>query len=148
MSVGNQWGLSSFHAILVTKNWSLSDPDPKLIIPDPDPAKKFWIHPDPDPQHCTHSKKKYYIFQFEKCPEIGTYLGTKHSMPCCASIMCATISVRIESVLNKNFIFTIVGVVQFAMESVFFLSCCAQILCAILISARIIFAQEKHELIP
>ena len=24
----NQWGISGFHAILVSKNWSLSDPDP------------------------------------------------------------------------------------------------------------------------
>ena len=37
----NQWVLSRFHAILVTKNWSLLDPDPKLIIPDPDPANGF-----------------------------------------------------------------------------------------------------------
>ena len=34
----NQLGLSRFHATLVTKNWSLSDPNPKLIITDPDPA--------------------------------------------------------------------------------------------------------------
>ena len=35
--------------ILVTKNWSSSDPDLKLIIKDPDPANNFgseriWIH--------------------------------------------------------------------------------------------------------
>ena len=30
--------LSRFHAILVTENQTLSDPDPKLITPDPDPA--------------------------------------------------------------------------------------------------------------
>ena len=29
------------HCILVLKNWRLSDPDPKLIIPDPDPANNF-----------------------------------------------------------------------------------------------------------
>jgi len=34
----NKWGFSRFHAILVTKNWSLSDQDPKLIFLDPDPA--------------------------------------------------------------------------------------------------------------
>jgi hypothetical protein len=27
--------LSRFHAILANENWSFSDPDPKLIIPDP-----------------------------------------------------------------------------------------------------------------
>jgi len=37
----NKWGLSRFYAILVIKNWSLLDPDPKLIIPDPDPANNF-----------------------------------------------------------------------------------------------------------
>ena len=36
--------LSRFHAIFITKNWSLSDLDPKLIIPDPDPANNFRIH--------------------------------------------------------------------------------------------------------
>ena len=33
--------LRRFHAIFVTKNWSVTDPDPKLIIPDPDPANNF-----------------------------------------------------------------------------------------------------------
>ena len=37
----NQFVLSRFYSILVTKNWRLSDPDPKLIIPDPDPANNF-----------------------------------------------------------------------------------------------------------
>jgi len=31
----NQWLLSRFHANLVTNNWSLWDPDPKLINLDP-----------------------------------------------------------------------------------------------------------------
>ena len=43
--IDKTWVLSRFHTILVTKNWSLSDPDPKLIIanpyPDPDPANNF-----------------------------------------------------------------------------------------------------------
>ena len=30
-----QWGLGRFYAILVTKHWSSSDPDPKLKITDP-----------------------------------------------------------------------------------------------------------------
>jgi len=33
--------LSRFHAILANENWSLSEPDPKWIIPDPDPANNF-----------------------------------------------------------------------------------------------------------
>ena len=37
----NQWGLSRFYAFLVIENWSSSDPDPKLIITDPDPANNF-----------------------------------------------------------------------------------------------------------
>ena len=37
----NQWGLSKFNAILITKNLGSSDPDPKLIITDPDPANNF-----------------------------------------------------------------------------------------------------------
>jgi len=37
----NAWVLSRLHAILVTETWSLSVPDPKLIIPDPDPANSF-----------------------------------------------------------------------------------------------------------
>ena len=37
----NQWSLSRFCAILVIKNWRSSDPDPKLIITDPDPANNF-----------------------------------------------------------------------------------------------------------
>ena len=28
----NQWRINRFYAILVTKNWSSQDPDPKLII--------------------------------------------------------------------------------------------------------------------
>ena len=33
--------LSRFHAKSATENWSLSDPDSKLIITDPDPANNF-----------------------------------------------------------------------------------------------------------
>jgi len=35
--------LSRIHAILATENWSLSDPDPKLIITDPYPDPQHWI---------------------------------------------------------------------------------------------------------
>ena len=37
--LGDSTVLSRFHATLVDENWSLSDPDPKLIIPEPDLAK-------------------------------------------------------------------------------------------------------------
>ena len=39
--------LSIFHTILGTTNWNLSGLDPKLTIPDPDPANYFgsnWNH--------------------------------------------------------------------------------------------------------
>ena len=42
--------LSRLHDILVSENWDLSDPDPKWIIPDPDPANNSGIH-NTDP-HC------------------------------------------------------------------------------------------------
>ena len=41
--------LSRYHNILVSENWSLSDLDPKLIIPDP--ANNIGSDMDPDPQH-------------------------------------------------------------------------------------------------
>ena len=33
--------LSRFYAILVTKNWSSSDPDPKFLVLDTDPANNI-----------------------------------------------------------------------------------------------------------
>jgi len=53
---GPQWVLSRIHAIYVTKNWSLSDPDPKLIIQDP--ANNFGF---PDPQHCFKVVGTYFL---------------------------------------------------------------------------------------
>ena len=37
----NQWGVSRFYAILVTKNWSSSVPEPKWIFKDPDHANNY-----------------------------------------------------------------------------------------------------------
>ena len=58
--LSNQWGLSRCYAILVTKNWSSSDPDPKLIITDPNSANNF-------------GSERFRIHNTDK---IDTYRGT------------------------------------------------------------------------
>jgi len=86
----NQWVLSRFHALLVNKNWSLSDPDPKLIIPDqdPDPANNFIsdrIRIHNTVWHCPVMLKISYwnlTFQARNKP-VPTYLGDWKSLQHC-----------------------------------------------------------------
>ena len=76
------WVLSRFHDILVTENWSFSDPDPKLIIPDPAynfGSNRIRIH-NTSMRHSffrndrTHLNSCYLIFMRNATCPLASYL--------------------------------------------------------------------------